>query len=280
LTIGGTAVNSGGSIIATPGTAYAINEAGLTGYAFVDITGTGCPTELGGTVTIAAGQSVTCTIANQDIAPTLALNKTVSNLNGGSASEDDFVLSATPTTGTTITDAGGDVAATDAVSNVTYTLSETTQPGYTASAWTCTGATLVGDTVTLDEGAVASCSITNTDSKNDPSGTTTMAWTVHDSAAYTIRSGPSDAATATIDFKLYSDALCATQISSTESVTVTVNGAGTEASAETVTGYDVGVGTYYWRTFYSGDGFNNPASSACGTEVTTITDSAPPPPTP
>jgi hypothetical protein len=282
LTIGGTAVNSGGSIAATPGTSYAINEAGLAGYTFVSITGTGCPAALGGTVTVAAGGSVTCTITNQDVAPTLALNKTVSNLNGGGAGEDDFVLSATPTTGTTITDAGGDVSATAAISNMAYTLSETSVTGYTGSAWSCTGTggNLVGNVVTLDEGAVVSCGITNTDSKNTPSGGTTMAWTVHDSAAYTIRPDASNAGSAKIDFKLFSDKDCLVQVGTTESVTVTLNGAGTEASADTAIGHDVGVGTYYWRTFYGGDGFNNAASTACGTEVTTITNTAPPPPTP
>jgi prealbumin domain-containing protein len=281
LTIGGTAVNSGGSISATPGTAYAINEAGLTGYTFVSITGTGCPGALGGTVTVAAGQTVTCTITNRDVAPTLALDKTVSNLQGGGASEDDFVLSATAT-GSTITDAGGDVPATPGISNVEYTLSETSVTGYTAGTWSCSGSGVHQDAtddtkVTLDEGAVGTCAITNTDSKNDPNGSTTMAWTLQDSASYTIRAGASDAASATIDFKLYSDAGCLTQEGTTETKTVTVSGGGVTASAGTTTGYDVGVGTWYWRSFYSGDGYNNAASTACGSEVTTISDDSPTP---
>jgi hypothetical protein len=49
-----------------------------------------------------------------------------------------------------------------------------------------------------------------------------------------------------------------------------LTGAGTSASADTVAGQDVGVGTYYWQSFYSGDGNNNSASTDCGTEVTTI----------
>jgi hypothetical protein len=96
-----------------------------------------------------------------------------------------------------------------------------------------------------------------------------MSWTLQDSASYTIRAGASDAATATIDFKLYSDPSCATQVGTTETRTVTITG-GTTASAGTVTGYDVGVGTYHWRSFYSGDAFNNTANTACDSEITTI----------
>jgi hypothetical protein len=284
LTIGGTARNSGGSISATPGTAYAINEAGLAGYTFVSITGTGCPSALGGTVTVAAGQTVTCTITNQDVAPTLALDKTVSNAQGGGASEDDFVLSATAT-GSTITDAGGDVPATAGLSNHEYTLSETTLAGYSAGDWSCsgTGVTWSAATptkVTLDEGAIGTCAITNTDSKNNPSGLTTMSWTVQDAVTFTIRPGATHAGDATIAFKLYKLDTCsdASQVGTTEGgISVTLNGTGNEASAATTTGYDVAPGTYYWRAFYSGDGFNNAASTACGSEVTTISDDSPTP---
>jgi len=279
LQLGGVTVTSGASNSRDAGT-YSVNETQQTGYEFVSITGdAACPSALGGSITLAQGQNVSCTITNRDVAPTLALDKTVSNLQGGGASEDDFVLSATAT-GSTITDAGGDVPATAGLSNVVYTLSETSVTGYTAGTWVCTGTGVHQDAsdatkVTLDEGAVGSCAITNTDSKNNPSGNTTMSWTVQDSASYTIRAGASDASSATIDFKLYSDAGCLTQEGTTETKTVTLSVDGVTASAGTTTGHDVGVGTWYWRSFYSGDAFNNSASTACGTEVTTITDTAP-----
>jgi hypothetical protein len=286
LLLQGATVTSGESNPRDAGS-YTVNETQQTGYEFVSITGTGCPSALGGSITLAQGQNVSCTITNRDIAPTLALDKTVSNDHGGTATSDDFVLAATPATGSVITVAsGGDVAATAGKSNVVYTLSESAEAGitgYTAGTWSCTGTGVHQDAsdatkVTLDEGAVGTCAITNSDSKNNPSGNTTMSWTVQDSATFTIRPGASDAASATIDFKLYGDATCDTQIPSTESIGVTLNGAGTEASADTVTGYDVGVGTYYWRSFYSGDANNNAASTACGSEITTITDTAPPTP--
>jgi hypothetical protein len=275
LLLNGGSVTSGTQTSEDAGS-YTVNETQQTGYEFVSITGdAACPSALGGSITLAQGANVSCTITNRDIAPTLALNKTVSNTHGGTAGEDDFVLSATPTTGSVITDAGGDVPATAGVSNVVYTLSETSLTGYTGGTWVCTGTGVHQDAndatkVTLDEGAVASCAITNSDSKNNPSGNTTMAWTVQDSASYTIRAGASDASSATITFKLFSDSGCSNQVGSDETIGVTLTGAGTSASADTVAGQDVGVGTYYWQSFYSGDGNNNSASTDCGTEVTTI----------
>ena len=44
-----------------------------------------------------------------------------------------------------------------------YTLSESTIPGYTASAWSCVGGTQVDNTIELSEGESATCTITNTD---------------------------------------------------------------------------------------------------------------------
>ena len=279
LLLAGATVTSGVATLKDAGS-YSVNETQQTGYEFVSITGdTACPSALGGSITLAQGQSVSCVITNRDIAPTLALDKTVSNLQGGSATEADFVLAATPTAGSVITVAtGGDVGATAATSNVVYTLSDTPEAGitgYTAGTWVCTGTGVHQDAsdatkVTLDEGAVGSCAITNTDSKNNPSGNTTMAWTLQDSASYTIRAGATNASSATIDFKLYSDTGCNSQVGTTESRSVTLSGGGATASAGTVTGYDVGVGTYHWRTFYSGDDFNNAASTACDSEVTTI----------
>ena len=62
----------------------------------------------------------------------------------------------------------GDPAVTNAVVPVgAYTLAEAGGPGgYTASAWTCTGATSTdptAGTVTLAAGDAATCTITNTD---------------------------------------------------------------------------------------------------------------------
>ncbi|MBI2005417.1 MAG: hypothetical protein HYS80_01495, partial [Candidatus Aenigmarchaeota archaeon] len=71
LSIGGNSVNSGDTVEVNANTPIEINEAGLSGYDFVSITGDGCTAELGETVTLSEGQEITCTITNDDIAPTL-----------------------------------------------------------------------------------------------------------------------------------------------------------------------------------------------------------------
>jgi hypothetical protein len=277
----GTAITGAADVGATAAVSnveYTLSESSLTGYTAGtwSCSGTGVhwaaatPTK----VTLDEGAVGTCGITNTDVAPTLALDKTVSNLNGGSAVENNFVLTASAT-GSSITDAGGDVPATAGLSNIEYTLSESSFTGYTAGTWSCSGTGVhwnaaTSNKVTLDEGAVGTCAITNTDSKNDPSGATTMSWVLKDSASYTIRAGAGNAGSATIDFKLYSDADCADQVGTTHSVGVTISGGGATASAADTTGYVVGVGTYHWRTFYSGDGFNNAANTACSLEITTI----------
>ena len=78
----------------------------------------------------------------------------------------DWLLSATG--GVTIQGAVGDPAVTNAVVPVgSYALAEAGGPGgYTASAWSCTGATSTDPTtgtVTLAAGDAATCTITNTD---------------------------------------------------------------------------------------------------------------------
>ncbi|MFC1700013.1 hypothetical protein ACFLZ4_00005, partial [Patescibacteria group bacterium] len=67
LTIGGDSATSGVAYSVAANTPIAIDEAGLTSYSFVSITGEGCPTDLGGTVTLSEGQNITCTITNDDI---------------------------------------------------------------------------------------------------------------------------------------------------------------------------------------------------------------------
>jgi hypothetical protein len=74
-------------------------------------------------------------------------------------------------------------------------------------------------------------------------------------------------------FKLYSDNGCATQVGSDITGTLTYNGAGTTASASTLSGAGILVtvpGTYYWRVTYPGDPLNNAVTTACGLESTAV----------
>ena len=125
--------------------------------------------------TLAEGQSITCEITNDDIAPKLTLNKVVSNTHGGNNVESDWILTATA--GTEVLSGPGAEGDADVVSGSTfkagtYTLSEAgvegkDVSGYSASDWTCVGGTQSGNTITLGVGQEAVCSITNSDKSQD-----------------------------------------------------------------------------------------------------------------
>ncbi len=93
-----------------------------------------------GTVTIALGEDVTCTFANDDIAPTLKLVKVVDNgTTGATHTANEWDLTATGDGGfTETTPDAADATAIDVMAGVTYDLSESGPDGYTASDWVCT----------------------------------------------------------------------------------------------------------------------------------------------
>jgi Prealbumin-like fold domain len=284
--------NAGGSGVfedVVAGDQYTMTESSVTGYSTTGIwscTGGGTfatPNQ----ITLAHGDKVTCTITNDDVAPKLELIKNVDNDAGGTAVATDWTLSASGTGGFTnhalsAIDAGTfDSRATTGEkavrASVQYTLSESTIAGYsTTGIWVCSGGgTFVSpDKITLALGADVTCQITNEDDKTTPTGTTTMSWVLHDSATFAISAGAPNAGSAQITFRLFSDEDCLIQLGADETKTVTLNLAGTEASASTTTGHPTSsTGTYYWRAFFSGDAFNNVASTDCGSEVTTISAS-------
>jgi hypothetical protein len=149
---------------------------------------------------------------------------------------------------------------------VQYTLSESSVSGYDFVSWSCDGGTFVApNKVTLGLNQQVTCTVTNDDRKATPGVTTTERAVLHDAATITgIRPG-APAPAATVTFRLYSDAACATQIGGGE--TVGISG----GQATTVNGVLVTApGTYYWRAFYSGDAFNAAFATVCGSEVTTV----------
>jgi hypothetical protein len=163
LSVGGAPVNSGDTTTLDANAAYAINEAGLSGYTFVSITGDAkCPAVLGGTVTLDEGDDITCTITNDDDAPSLTLVKVVVNDNGGTAVESAWTLTAAGPTG--FSGAGPSVSNGASFDAGSYDLSESGPAGYSASAWVCVGGTQDdGDTITVGLGESATCTITNND---------------------------------------------------------------------------------------------------------------------
>ncbi|MBI1754820.1 hypothetical protein HYR65_00875, partial [Candidatus Azambacteria bacterium] len=115
-----------------------------------------------GTITLTAGQNKTCTITNDDITPSLTLNKVVVNDNGGAATTTDWTLTAT---GPTSISGAGATSSDATFSAGTYTLSESGPAGYAASDWVCTGTgtQTATSTVALALGQTALCTITNDD---------------------------------------------------------------------------------------------------------------------
>ncbi len=151
-----------------PGT-YTLSETGgPDGYDPSDWTCTGATVTDGNTVTVALGATVSCSIENDDQAPSLTLDKQLVIDNGGGAAESDWTLSAAD--GPTPLSGPGATGTTDVVSGAsfkagTYTLSESGGPaGYTASSWDC-GATAVTKqgTITVGLGDNITCTITNDD---------------------------------------------------------------------------------------------------------------------
>ncbi|WP_031370170.1 DUF7507 domain-containing protein, partial [Lysobacter antibioticus] len=113
-------------------------------------------------LTLAVGDTATCTINNNDQAATLTLVKTVINDNGGTATINNFPLTATGPT--PITGVSGTAAVTNvSVSAGVYTLSEVNVTGYTAGTWSCIGGSLSGRSLTLASGVSATCTIVNDD---------------------------------------------------------------------------------------------------------------------
>ena len=136
---------------------FALSESSVSGYsasAWVCVGGS----QSGSSITLALGQSATCTITNDDQTAHLKLVKVVVNDNGGSAVATDFTLSAAGPS--PISGAGG---AESDVNAGSYTLSETSLWGYTASAWVCVGGTQSQSSLTLALGESATCTITNND---------------------------------------------------------------------------------------------------------------------
>ncbi len=116
---------------------------------------------------VVAGQTQTCTITNNDVAPSLTLNKIVNNAFGGDNPESDWTLTANGGNAGVLSGPGANTN-TDVVSGAgfkagTYALSENGPSGYSASSWTCTGTgTQNGSNITLAAGQSAVCTITNT----------------------------------------------------------------------------------------------------------------------
>lgn len=108
--------------------------------------------------TIAAGETKTCTITNDDIAPQLIVNKIVVNDNGGTKVISDFPL---------FIDGGSVTSGAASITTIgLHTISETSHADYTE---TVGGNCATDGTITLALGDVKTCTITNDDIAPVPS---------------------------------------------------------------------------------------------------------------
>jgi hypothetical protein len=143
--------STGTSITLDPGS-YAVTEASSTGYNAAysaDCTGT-----------IVAGETKTCTVTNDDIAPpttgTIMVIVNVVNNNSGSSTSSDFTVNFSGTNASTSTFSGNASGTAVVVDAGSYVVSQSTSTGYTTSfSADCLG-TIVG-------GATKTCTITNDD---------------------------------------------------------------------------------------------------------------------
>jgi hypothetical protein len=145
-----------------PGTFVVSEDIPISGYEQTGISGACDPS---GTVTLQSGDDLTCTITNNDIAPTLKLVKQVTNDNGGTAVAGDWDLTADDggADPNDFTDVGDSATFHTVTAGVGYDLSESTVSGYTAGSWSCNGGSLVGSTITLGLDEDVTCTITNDD---------------------------------------------------------------------------------------------------------------------
>jgi len=162
ISVGGAGVTSGVRNAYNANTPLAINETGLAGYTFVSITGNAkCPSALGGTVTLAPTDDITCTITNDDQPGTLIVKKVVINDNGGTKVATDFKFKVNGGTATSFLQDGGDASKgknTLTVNASIYNVLEDATPiaGYTTTYDNCSNVVVVN-------GGSQTCTITNDD---------------------------------------------------------------------------------------------------------------------
>lgn len=146
-------------LLLSPGS-YTVTEVKKNGY---EASYTNCDN-----VVITYGETKTCVVKNNDIAPKLTLLKDVTNNNGGTAEAKDWTLTATPASNTVgaTTISGNGATGVDEVAakaGVEYTLSESSVAGYEFKGWTCEGGTLIGTKLTLALDTNVTCTVKNDD---------------------------------------------------------------------------------------------------------------------
>lgn len=169
-TFTGDGLNGMQSRLIPPGTYRIFETDGVSGYRFFSWNCDGdVTTEPERTITIAANQSMTCTVQNNAVRSSLTL---VKNVVGGGAAPSEWTLRAQGPS--TIQGPGGTAAVQNQPARIgVYTLSESDGPAsYVAGPWTCerrdltsgavTALPVANDQVEIGLGGAVTCRITNT----------------------------------------------------------------------------------------------------------------------
>ena len=237
-------------------------------------------------VSVNNGATATCTITNNDNQATLIVKKVVVNDSGGTTPATGFSFTLNGVSSAFLNDGqfadglhGKNSVALDAG---TYTVTEPTIPaGYSQTplfTGDCTG-------VTLAAGETKTCTITNNDAKASPAATSDQSAVLHDSLEITgIRTGASNAAAAQVVFSLHTAAGCSagSQVAGTVPESRSISMVGTTGTAFTFAGVLVNPApgaaqppsasaTYWWKTVYSGDLFNEGRTDCVETTALTFT---------
>lgn len=157
LSVNGQAKTQNQYFAATPGV-KTVTESGPSGYAQTELTCVNDANQqvVAHPVNLGLGQSVTCTVTNDDVTPGLTVIKQVINDNGGTKASSDFTMNVTGTN-VSLPSFPGNAAGTSVTLNSgTYSVAETSPNGYSASySEDCSGSIALGQTKI--------CTITNND---------------------------------------------------------------------------------------------------------------------
>ncbi len=243
--------------------AHTLAEPSVSGYS-PSSWGGDCAAD--GSITLSLGGTATCTITNDDQAATLIVKKVVVNDSGGTSQATAFSFQVGTATAVSFLQDGADVLkGKNTLTNLsagTYSVTEPTASGYSTTYDNCTN-------VVIANGGTATCTITNDDQAATPSGTTAQNYVLFDSLTMSgLRTG---ATPGKLTFTLWSTktgTVCSVPVGTP----VDVTGVSSNTTYSMATGIPVtDAGTYYWTVHYTGDAFNAPFTTTCGSESTTIT---------
>jgi uncharacterized membrane protein YgcG len=186
----------------------------------------------------------------------------VTGQNGGASGTCVPVACTTNASGqVTFTYSDGKGAGMDTI-DASITVSGTTEHATASETWTAPTLTSTSVVTSLSGAGLSGTSIS-----------VPMNTEVTDSA--TLSGTNAASASGTVAYSVFSDSGCKTAVSTGSAQNITTSGTLPASAPVSLTS----TGTYYWQASYSGDTANLPSTSACGSEVETVTKSTSPQPT-